>query len=201
MWQLLAMAGIRLLQGKLKAKAQNQQEDQQFITASQEEAAAWQQNVVDNKAITDANMLNTIRTGYRSGMLNLQRAQGRKVASDATLSLGRASLGLLGAETANTAAAGTIGASADAALSDIVMKTNEARARQAEDFIQGEENFDTQLHDILTEGEDALRHAAKVRVRQAQDAKYINDSEVLATSLISTAGSYISSNMSLGLGK
>lgn len=201
MWQLLAAAGLNYLQGKQAAKARNQQEVQSQIIAAQDEQAQWDQNLADNRAIQEANLLNTIRTGYRSGILAIQRAQGRQAAADAGLSIGQTAASLTGAVTANAAAAGTIGPSVDAVVDDIRMKSNDARARNMQDFLQGEENFDTQLHDILTQGEDVLRSSVKTRVRQAQDAKYISDSEVLASTLINTAGSYISSQMSLGLGK
>ena len=200
MWQILAQAGISFLTGKLAAKKQNQQTIQSQIVAAQEEQAQWDQNLADNRAIQEATLLNTFRTGDRSGILAIQRAQGRQAAVDAGLSVGQAEASLTGAVTANAAAAGTIGPSVDAVADDIRMKANDARARNMQDFLQGEENFDTQLHDILTQGEDVLRSSVKTRVRQAQDAQYIDTTEVLAGTLINTAGSYISSKMSLGLG-
>lgn len=199
-WGLIAGATVAVGGAVLSGQAQNKAALGAYAGGAQNEALAWTQNIADNKAIAEANLQNMIRTGYKTGLMNIQRAQSKKQAAEAGISLNRSALQLKSAATANSAAAGAIGTSVDAVLLDIASKTQEAQNNIDVNYIQQEENFDVQLHDILSAGIDSQRAAASINVRQTPDADTSHIGANVLGALVNVAGSYVSSKMSLGLG-
>lgn len=181
---------------KASAMALNQQ-----TLGMQQEAEAWDRNAADNKAIGEANLTNQIRTGYKAGLLNVQRAQAKKRSMQEGSDLGRAAQQALGAATANAAAAGSIGSSVDAVVGDIYQKVDEAAAQLGANYEQQSDNFDTQLTDLLTQGHDVIRAASKATVRKTPKAQTTGIGEAFTGAVIDVAGEYLSAAMKLGLGK
>lgn len=166
-----------------------------------QEESAWNQNADTNKAINEANLTNQIRTGYKVGLLNVQAAHAKKKAMQDGFDISRTRQQVLGAATANAAAAGTVGASVDAVVQDINSKVSEAQAHADVNYEQTADNFSTQLTDLIAQGQDVLRHAAKVTVQRTPEAVTYGFGEALAGAAIDAAGQYFGAQMNLGLGK
>ncbi len=162
------------------------------------EALGWEENIAQNKAIGEANLQNTIRSGYRMGLLNIQQAQARKDASTSQFTIGRRKQSLLGAASASAAASGTFGSSVDAITSDIAQKSDEALNNQGEAYETQVLNFDTQLHDLLMSGQDALQGPAKTNVQSGQAFEGTSIAESLVSSGLQLGGQYLSAKMKLG---
>lgn len=174
----------------------------QYTRGLQQDAMRWDQNTADNKAIADANLTNQIRTGFKVGLLNVQRAQAKKQAMEQGFDIGKMRQQVLGAVTANAAAAGTIGSSVDAVVGDIEQKVGDARIKAGENFEIQSENFDTQLSDIVTQGHDVLRSAENLSMikSQAPDLSGTGWGSALLNSAIDVGGDYMSQAMKLGMG-
>lgn len=181
---------------KASAAALNQQ-----TLGMQQEAAAWDRNSADNKAIGEANLTNQIRTGYKVGLLNVQRAQAKKRAMQDGFDLSKTAEQALGSANANAAAAGQIGASVDAVTNDIQSKVDDAAAQMGANYEQTSDNFDTQLTDLLNQGHDVLRAASKITVQKTPIAQTTGIGEALLGAAIDVGGNYLSQKMKLGLGK
>lgn len=198
---LAAMFAMNFIGGIAGSGRANVAAIQQTTQAEAQAEDAWLGNAADNKVIAQANLQNTIRTAYRTGILNIQRGQAKKKTAELGINLGKQRLAALGQLTANAAAAGSIGSSVDAVASDALMQAEQADASIVEDSRITQTNLDTQLADILQAGQDALRDPARVNVRKAGNPSQIGTKEVLMNSLISTGTAYASAQMTLGLGK
>lgn len=190
--------GIDLLKNAMSANSANIAATKQRTAGLIEEGLAWGRNESDNKAIAAANLQNTIRTGYKVGLLNVQRGQAKKLALQQGIGLLRSKQQVLGAANANSAAAGSVGASVDAVISDIEQRTSDATGQLGEDYYQTTQNFDTQLTDILTAGRDSLLSSSKAQIRATPEAAHIGAGEVLLGTAIDTASAYASAAMRLG---
>lgn len=197
-WLLVASFGVSAATGLLGAGKANAAASENRTAGLQREAVALDQSSAENRALSDVNLQNTIRTGYKVGLLNVQRAQAKKAAMQAGVNLSRNALKAMGSAQANAAASGTIGSSVDAITQDIQMRVDEAGAQMGADYAAQEENFDTQLHDILLSGQDAIRAPGAVNVATTAKANHVGVGEVLGAAAIQTAGSYFSAKMTLG---
>jgi hypothetical protein len=158
-------------------------------------------NTADNKAIAEANLTNTIRTGYRVGMLNVQAAQAKKRAIEQGYDISVTREQALGAATANAAAAGTIGSSVAAVASDIESKVGQATNRVADNLDMTELNEGTQLNDILNAGHDVLRSPEKLNIIQPNSPAGFSWSGAFLNAAIDMGEQYLGSKMNLGLGQ
>lgn len=163
-WPYALQFGQSLLSG---ISASTQAYRQQANTAMQEEDALLQ-NTAENKAIAEANLQNVIRTGYRAGIQNIQRAQAKRRAQEQGFDLSATTSEVLGANSANAAAAGAVGPSVNAVVADVAVKTDQARADQDEDARVVQENFDIQMIDLIQAGQDAQRAVRKPNVRNVR---------------------------------
>lgn len=157
---------------------------------------ANKQSVRENQAIIKANVANTIRTGYRVGLANMQRGLQKKQAVQHGFDISKAGVEALGQVNANAAAAGSIGASVDAVANDVKMKVGEAQAEAQNQSEIDAENFKTQIAGIVTEGMDSLQGATK---SNAQSASSIWGG-ALASGVSQFTSSYLTSKMNLGVG-
>lgn len=157
---------------------------------------ANKQSVRENQAIIKANVANTIRTGYRVGLANMQRGLQKKQAVQHGFDISKAGVEALGQVNANAAAAGSIGASVDAVANDVKMKVGEAQAAAQDQNEIDAENFKTQIAGIVTEGLDTVQGATK---SNAQSASSIWGG-ALASGVSQFASSYLTSKMNLGVG-
>jgi hypothetical protein len=174
---------------------------QKYTQALQQQQLTWDKNSADNQAIAEANLTNTIRTGYRVVILNLQRAQAKKKAIQDGYDVSVQRQQALGAATANAAAAGTIGPSVDAVANDIEQKISAAQTSLAENLDQTNENLDTALHDIVTNGEDTLRSPEKAYMTKLNAPKGFSYLGAAFDAGMEMGEEYLSSKMSLGLDK
>lgn len=164
------------------------------------DAREWRENEGTNKAHAEANLQNTIRTGYKVGLLNVQRAQQQKKLLEKGISLSRARAETLGAATANAAANGTIGSSVDAVIQDIDSKIGEAQASLDADYVQTAENFDIELRDLIMSGEDALLSPQQLSQQERQRFSKGGTASAVGTGLLQSAAKYGADVMKLGLG-
>lgn len=158
--------------------------------------AMAQESVAQNEAGVKANIANSIRTGYRVGLLNMQRGLQKKNAVQYGFDVTAAGAKALGSATANQAASGTIGASVDAVVNDINMKLGESRAAQQVNFEIDAQSFDTNLTSLVQEATAAIAQPYRSNIPSAGD---VGRSAVRA-GVMSFAGSYMGSEMNLGLG-
>lgn len=111
---------------------------------------AMQQQGLQNEYIAEANLQGLINSHTASALLGVRLAEQKRFAAR-NLSTTRRSANLaLGEATANSAAAGTIGASVDAVSSDIRRKAAEGMADIADVMEQERYNTSTQINQIYT---------------------------------------------------
>lgn len=202
MWQAMAAkAGMDALGSMLSSGMAHVQAIQQATAQEQNNEDAWIANSADNKAIAEANLQNSIRTAYRSGILNMQRGQSKKRQAELGIGLGRSKLQALSATTANSAATGSIGASVDAVLSDINMQAENADASLVESARVEDQNYHLELTDMLKAGEDALRDPTKINIRKVVVPEKTSGRQALVAGLLGAGSSYASAYMSSGFGK
>lgn len=200
-WGIIGTAAVTFVGGVISNQSKNKQIGAQNANSMRQEALQWENNVSDNKAIQEANLQNMIRTGYKAGILNMQRGAAKREAAELGLGLGKNRLALAGANDANSFAAGQIGASVDAVAMDIQQRADEAQVSVDDAYLTQELNFDMQMHDLLTAGMDAQRSSRKATVQQAQTIDKAGMAEVALNTAISVGGNYLGQYMSLGMGK
>jgi hypothetical protein len=158
----------------------------------QERNAQYKAQSAQNKAIREANTDNTNRTGFQVGLLNIQRGQKIRQLTQRGADIGQAELQTLSTSSNNAAASGNVGASVDAVRSDAQLQFERARGDLQLDNEIEAFNYNTALHDLIQGGQDKLVDYVK--------ATGPSDGAILGNALISVAGTYASSRMSLGLG-
>jgi hypothetical protein len=200
-WMMVGSAAVTVGKNSMEANKANIAGAAGSALSFEQERLGWEENTAQNKAIGEANLQTTIRTGYKVGLANLQRAQAKKLAIANGTDLTKNKLKVLGAATANAAASGNVGASVDAVLQDIEQQSFEAVSNRDADYEVQSANFDTQLHDILMSGQDALKSSAKANVQQGTAYTQISDTEVLVNSAIEIGSQYLGAKMQLGLGQ
>lgn len=154
------------------------------------------ENRQTNEAIVQANIRNTVRTGYRVGIANLQRGLSRKLATQKGFYTTAAAQEALGAVTANQAASGTIGASADAVAGEVRMRLGEALAQQEEDFDIELVNFNVRLGEIAQEGASSMQGARVLNLPSAESVV----GQAAFKAAIDFGSKYFGSKFDLGLG-
>ncbi len=154
-------------------------------------------SIAKNQAIVQANLANTLRTGYRVGLLQMQHGLMRQQAAQQGFDLTNSAQQALGQVAASNAATGAVGASADAVLTDVRMKLGETQARMDEDWQVQLQNYNTQLAEIVFQGNSAVQQAIEVDI-PSSDEIFNN---ALMSAAVSFGSSYATSKMSLGLGQ
>lgn len=152
----------------------------------------------ENNAIAKQNMSQMVRNSYRTGMLNMQLGLQKKQAVQQGFDTSVQFQNTRGAAVSNKEAAGAIGASADAVVTDLEMQYENSKMVQQENFASILDNYNNEL--------DAMRMNALNQVVDAKKYEYHGPSSgqivggALASAAISAAGNYAMRNMSLGLG-
>lgn len=190
----LAAIGFQALSAASGAKAQNKAVAQDYINK-------LTANVATNKAISEANLTNTIRSGFRVGILNVQRGQAKQQAVKAGYDVSSRGVQALGQSQANAAASGTTGASVDAVSDDIRRKVDEAQGQIDAGWETTQQNFDQQLNDMVQQGIDTLQAAqfadyTPPKIQSVGTAALLGGLQGAA----SFATSYAIDSMKLGLG-
>lgn len=132
-------------------------------------SSASKVSVAENEAVIKSNLKNTIRTGYRVGLLNMQRGIAKREAVQQGFEITKQGESALGQVTANAAAAGTIGSSADAVVSDVKQKIGEAEAALQNKSEIDMSNYNTQLENITFEGNQAIQESRKSNIQSTGD--------------------------------
>lgn len=200
-YTMAAQFAMKFVGNVINGNAAATQRYQQYTQALQQQQLSWDKNSADNQAIAEANLTNTIRTGYRVGMLNLQRAQAKKKAVQDGYDISVTKQQALGAATANAAAAGSIGSSVAAVASDIEQKVGQAVNQTADNYEQTESNFDTGLQDVLWNGQDALKSPEKAYMTKLNAPQGFSYLGAAFDAGMEMGSEYLSSKMSLGLGQ
>jgi hypothetical protein len=199
-YTMAAQFAMKFVGNVISGNAAATQRYQQYAQALQQQQLAWDKNSADNQALGEANLTNTIRTGFRVGTLNLQRAQAKKKAIQDGYDVSVTRQQALGAATANAAAAGTVGPSVQAVASDIEQKVSMAKGNLAANLDQTNMNLDTELHDIVANGEDVLRSPEKVYMTKLNKPQGFSYAAAAFDAGMEMGTEYMSSKMSLGLG-
>lgn len=153
----------------------------------------------ENNAIAKQNMSQMVRNSYRTGMLNMQLGLQKKQAVQQGFDTSVQFQNIRGAAVSNKEAAGAIGASADAVVTDLEMQYENSKMVQQENFASILDNYNNEL--------DAMRMNALNQVVDAKKYEYHGPSSgqivggAIAQAAISAAGNYAMRNMSLGLGQ
>lgn len=146
----LIMIGASMAMGAASAAQNNVASSNQYVNSLKGVNAT-------NEAIAAANVANTIRTGYRVGILNVQKAQATKASVQSGYDLSAQGIQAMGTNEANSAASGTIGASVDAVSNNIRKKAAEAQIDIDVNYETTMMNFDNQLNDLVQQGIDSLK--------------------------------------------
>lgn len=155
-------------------------------------------SLAENRAIAKHNMNQIVRNSYRTGMANLQLGMQKKQAAMQGFSITAQGQQVLSAATANQAASGTTGASADAVVNDIKMKVGEAKNYQDEQYEMMLTNYNNEL--------EANRMNALSAVVDAKHYEYQGPSVgqmwggALLQGAVNFAGDYAKRRIDLGLG-
>lgn len=191
---MVGAIALSALSGASAAKANNKQAAKNYINQ-------LKSSEFTNKAIAEANLQNTIRTGYRAGILNVQRGQAQQQAVRAGYDVSAKSVEALGQSQANAAASGTTGASVDAVMDDIRRKTDAAQGQVDAAWEDTQLNFDNQLNDLIQQGIDSLQSAQRPDM-QGPTMQSPGKAGLLAGlgTAVSFGTQYAVSNMQLGLG-
>lgn len=200
-YTMAAQFAMKFVGNVINGNAAATQRYNQYTQALQQQQLSWDKNSADNQAIGEANLKNTIRTGYRAGLLNLQRAQAKKKAIQDGYDISVTRQQALGAASANAAAAGSIGSSVDAVASDIEQKVGKAVNQTADNFEQTNANFDTAQQDILWNGQDAMRSPEKAYMTKLNAPQGFSYLGAAFDAGMEMGSEYLSQKMSLGLGK
>lgn len=200
-YTMAAQFAMKFVGNVISGNAAATQRYNQYTQALQQQQLSWDKNSADNKAIAEANLTNTIRTGYRVGILNLQRAQAKKKAVQDGYDISVTRQQALGAASANAAAAGTIGSSVEAVAADIEQKIGQATNNLAGNYDVTAANFDTGLQDLLWNGEDALRSPEKAYMTKLNAPQGFSYLGAAFDAGMSMAEDYFSNKMSMGMGQ
>ena len=152
----------------------------------------------ENAAIAKQNMSQMVRNSYRTGMLSMQLGLQKKQAVQQGFDTSVQFRNVMGQAVSNKEAAGAIGASADAVVTDLEMQYENSKMVQQENFASVLDNYNNEL--------DAMRMNALNNVVEARKYEYHGPSSgqivggALVNAAVSSAGNYAMRNMSLGLG-
>ena len=152
----------------------------------------------ENAAIAKQNMSQMVRNSYRTGMLSMQLGLQKKQAVQQGFDTSVQFRNVMGQAVSNKEAAGAIGASADAVVTDLEMQYENSKMVQQENFASILDNYNNEL--------DAMRMNALNNVVEARKYEYNGPSSgqivggALVNAAVSAAGNYAMRNMSLGLG-
>ncbi|CAI3971408.1 internal virion protein [Variovorax phage VAC_51] len=159
------------------------------------------QTLEGNRAIGEANVINTIRTGYKVGLLNLQTAKLKERAAMEGWDVSRKATEALGNAEAMGAASGTIGSSVDAVSADIRKKSAEAQIAVDVNWYDTLENQNFQLNAITQAGMDAVQTVQAVPDINGVNTRTFNGTSVIGAGIIAGVSTYANNQFKLSTGK
>lgn len=188
-WFALAAIAAQAANSAKQTNAANQ-------AASQSYTDSLKQTNAQNDAILQANTANVIRTGYRVGLQNLQKARAVQDASQQGYDLSVKGVEAMGQSQAVAAASGTIGASVDAVQSDIQKKVAETQIGYDQSFEDMMENAQIAIQQTIMAGQDSLLSSAKFNTTLPNQASSLQ--AALITGAQGFASAYAGGKLSLG---
>ena len=153
----------------------------------------------DNEAVVRSNTQSMIRNHYKAGMMNLQLGLSKKQAIQEGFDTGIKAQQALGAVNSNQAAAGTVGATADAVTNDIQMRWGEAQAMQRESAEAELTNYNNQLEALSLSADGEVQHERRYEYNGPSSGEMWTGA--LLAGLGSFMGTYGAKKMSLNLGQ
>ncbi len=192
-WAQYAQMAMKAVGGARSANKANEQAARDYINKLEEVNST-------NQQIGETNLQNTIRTGYRVGILNVQRGAAKAEAVKMGFGITTKAQSVLGSNAANAAASGNVGSSVDAVATDIQSKVDEAQIDVQDHYDDTNFNFDLQLNDMIQRGQDALQTPYKIPKGPKYSNALTGALMGLADSAVQYGSQYAQSNMSLGLG-
>ena len=159
------------------------------------------QTVEGNRAVGEANVINTIRTGYKVGLLNLQTAKLKEKAAQEGWDVSRKAADVLGQAEAVSAASGTVGSSVDAVSADIRKKSAEAQIAVDVNWYDTLENQNFQLNAITQAGMDAVQSVTAIPDMSGVNTRSFNGTSVVGAGVLAGASSYANNQFRLSAGK
>lgn len=158
------------------------------------------QTMESNRAIGEANIMNTIRTGYKVGLLNLQTARLKEQAATEGWDVSRKAADALGNAEASAAASGNVGASVDAVSLDILKKSAEAQIAVDVNWADTLENQNFALNAVTQAGIDAVRSPLSIPDLNSVNTRSFTGQNAIAAGLTAGALSYAGSQFRLSQG-
>lgn len=202
MWMMAGMA-LSALQGGQEAKSQNEAIESRNRQTTRNFIAGAERNQAVNRTIAEANLQNTIRTGYRVGILNVQRGQAKVGAVRAGYDIGAKGIQALSTSSVDAASSGNLGASIDAVSENIKLKMDMAQGEVDSSWETQQQNFDQSLGELVQQGQDTLRSAELLDYTPPELGRTVSvgNSMLLgaAKSAIGFGTQYAEANMRLGL--
>ena len=163
-----------------------------IFSQAQENNAKYKAQAQQSKALREANRINTERTGFQVGLLQVQKGQRLKRLQQQKAQLGQDELSALSTSANNAAAAGQVGSSVDAVQLDIELQYERAKTQIEEENEANAYNYNMELAQLIQQGQDALNTGVKPQGK--------SDLAIVGTAAIQAFSSYASANMNLGLG-
>jgi hypothetical protein len=204
MWMMAASIGLSALQGGQEAKAKNESIERQNAQTTRNFIAGAERNQAVNKTIAEANLQNTIRTGYRAGILNVQRGQAKVAAVRAGYDIGAKGIQALSTSAVDAAASGSIGASVAAVSENIKLKMDMAQGDVDSSWEVQQQNFDQSLGELVQQGQDTLRSAEFLDYTPPELGRTTSVGNAMLLGAVKSAvgfgTQYAEANMRLGLG-
>lgn len=188
-WFALAAVAMQAANSAKAANASNQASSQAYTDSLKSTNA-------QNDAILQANTANTIRTGYRVGLQNLQKARIVLDASQQGYDLSVKGIQAMGQNQAVAAASGTVGASVDAVKDDIQKKVAETQIGYDQTFEQMMENAQIGIQQTIMSGQDAILSSAKFNTTMPNQVSSLQSA--LVTGAAGFANAYAGGKLSLG---
>lgn len=154
-----------------------------------------------NRAAGEANTLNTIRTGYKVGLLNLQTARLKERAAMEGWDISLKAADALGNADAVGAASGNVGSSVDAVSLDIRKKSAEAQIAVDVNLYDTLENQNFRLNEITQAGLDSMTSVVAIpNVTSIQTRSY-NETSVLGAAVVGGVSAYANNAFKLSAGR
>ncbi len=185
-----AQSGMNLLSGLLGGG-----QDYSQVDAHNREVAR------QNKRVVEANLENTVRTGMRVGILNMQQGLAKQRMAQAGYLARAEGQALSSSNAANAAASGNVGASVQAVAADVTQKIGEAEQSLAVDWQLQQLNFNTELSSLVDSGKASLQGAVGTVQKVRTESFGSRLLGAAAQTGLSMAGSFFQSKINLGLGK
>lgn len=184
-WPLIAMAAVSMMQ-----------QNKQAAGAADQATARAEDFQAESQAAREANLKNFQSTAFRVGLLNVRKAQEVRALQQRKFDTGAEEQQALGTAAVNAAASGTVGSSVDAVQSDIQMAFDKVRAQISDENELNALNFNTDLYDLITNGQNSQVNVGKFR----NAPKGQSQLSMAGNAAFQVAGTYLGAKMDLGLG-